>query len=336
MARENSQRPVRHDNKLNSIKREHFVLLSGRANPLLARAIAKDLDVPLYEPISSFADGEIRVKIPINMRRRHVFIIQPTSVPVNDHLMELILMIDAAKRSSAQEITVIIPYFGYSRQDRKERPRVPISSSVVADMLVTAGADRIATVDMHSEQQQGFVKIPWDNLYGSYSLIPVIKSRKLKDIVIAAPDKGGMTRATGYARRLPNASGIALVYKERDIDVNNKSEALAMIGDVKGKDVLLVDDIIDTAGTIVNAANYIKRSGAKSVRAIATHGLFSGSALEKIDRSDMDEVIVTDSIRHREEVEKHPRITVVSIAPLLAEAIRRIETGESLSKDLIL
>lgn len=324
------------DKELSKINPKHFILLTGRSNPPLAHAIATNLSVPLHEPISVFADGEIRVKIPINMRRRHVFIIQPTSSPVNDHLMELILMIDAAKRSSAQEITVIIPYYGYSRQDRKERPRVPISSSVVASMIVTAGADRIATVDMHSEQQQGFVKIPWDNLYGSYSLIPVIKQRKLRDIVIAAPDKGGMTRATGYARRLPNASGIALVYKERDIDVNNKSEALAMIGMVKGKDVLLVDDIIDTAGTIVNAANYIKRSGAKSVRAIATHGLFSGEALAKIEKSQMDEVIVTDSIAHRAEVLKNPRITIASIAPLLAEAIRRIETGESLSKDLIL
>ncbi len=336
MPRGNRRASFHPDKELNKINPEHFVLLTGRSNPQLAHAIANNLGVPLHEPISVFSDGEIRVKIPINMRRRHVFIIQPTSNPVNDHLMELILMIDAAKRSSAQEITVIVPYYGYSRQDRKERPRVPISSSVVASMIVTAGADRIATVDMHSEQQQGFVKIPWDNLYGSYSLIPVIKKRKLKDIVIAAPDKGGMTRATGYARRLPNASGIALVYKERDIDVNNKSEALAMIGMVKGKDVLLVDDIIDTAGTIVNAANYIKKSGAKSVRAIATHGLFSGEALNRISASNMDEVIVTDSINQRGEVLKNPKITVTSIAPLLAEAIRRIETGQSLSKDLIL
>jgi ribose-phosphate pyrophosphokinase len=311
-----------------------IVLVTGRANLPLAESIAKLLKRELYNPISIFADGEIRIQVPVNMRQRHVFIIQPTSKPVNDHLMELILMVDAARRSSAKDITVIVPYYGYSRQDRKEKSRVPISSSVVAGMIEHAGANRIVTVDIHSDQQQGFVQIPWDNLYGSYSLIPVINNRNLRDIVVAAPDKGGMTRATGYAKRL-NASGIALVYKERDIDVNNKSETLAFIGDVKGKDVLLVDDMIDTAGTIVNAANYLKSVGARSVRAVATHGLFSGSALEKIDASQMDEVIITDSIDHRDEIKQHKRITVVSIAPLLAEAIRRIDSGESISRDLI-
>lgn len=314
---------------------DDIILLTGRSNPTLAHDISRILHKEVFEPITTFSDGEIRVRIPENMRRRHVIIIQPTSVPVNDNLMELILLIDAAKRSSAEEVTVVIPYFGYSRQDRKEMPRVPISSSAVADMIVNAGAHRILTVDIHSEQQQGFVKIPWDNLYGSYSLVPEIKSKKLKEVVIAAPDKGGMTRATGYARLL-NASGLALVYKERDIAVNNKSEALAFIGDVKGKDVLLVDDMIDTAGTIVNAANFLKKEGAFSVRAVATHGLFSGEALEKIANSDIDEIIITDTIQHRKEVIKNKRITIVTVAPLLAEAIRRIETGESISKDLIL
>ncbi|MBI4080834.1 MAG: ribose-phosphate pyrophosphokinase [Candidatus Levybacteria bacterium] len=312
-----------------------FVLLSGRANPQLARDIAHILRKELYEPVSVFSDGEIRVKIPPNLRRRHVFIIQPTSPPVNDHLMELIFMVDAAKRSSAKEVTVVIPYFGYSRQDRKEMPHVPISSSVVASMITSAGADRVVTVDIHSEQQQGFFKGPWDNLYGSYSLVPVINSRKLKNPVIAAPDKGGMTRATGYARLL-NASDVAVVYKERDVDVNNKSEAMAMIGEVKGRDVLLVDDMIDTAGTTVNAASYLKQKGARSVRAIATHGLFSGPALERIKGSKIDEVIITDSIKHPEAIRKHSKITIVTIAPMLAEAIRRIETGESISRTLIL
>lgn len=314
---------------------EDIIFLTGRSNPVLAKDIGRHLHRDVYEPISVFADGEIRVRIPENMRRKHVFIIHPTSAPVNDHLMELLLMIDAAKRSSAAEISVVLPYYGYSRQDRKEMPRVPISSSLVSDMIVHAGAGRILTVDIHSDQQQGFVKIPWDNLYGSYSLIPEIKSKKLKDLVIAAPDKGGMTRATGYAKLL-NASGIALVYKERDIAVNNKSEALAFIGDVKDKDVLLVDDMIDTAGTIVNAANYLKKQGAKSVRAAATHGLFSGPAIERITNSEMEEVIVTDSIMHPKETLRNKKITVVTVAPLLAEAIRRIETGESISKDLIL
>lgn len=312
-----------------------FILLTGRANPKIAKTIAGILKVDLYEPVGIFSDGEIRVKIPTNLRRRHVFIIQPTCFPVNDHLMEMIFMIDAAKRSSAAEITVVIPYFGYARQDRKEMPHVPISSSVVAGMIAHIGADRIVTVDIHSEQQQGFIRVPWDNLYGSYSLIPIIKKKNLKDIVIASPDKGGMTRATGYARLL-GASDIALVYKERDVAVNNQSEAMAMIGDVKGKNVLIVDDMVDTAGTLVHAANYIKESGAKSVRAAITHGLLSGPALERIGSSALAEVIITDTIPAREDVLKNPKITVVSVAPLLAEAIRRIETGESISRDLIL
>jgi len=311
------------------------VLLTGRANPQLAQSIARLLNKDLYSPVTIFSDGEIRIRISPNMRRRHVFILQPTSSPVNDHLMEVILMADAAKRSSADEVTVIAPYYGYSRQDRKEMPRVPISSSVVANMILSAGADRIVTIDIHSEQQQGFVHIPWDNLYGSYSLIPEIRKRKLKNLVVAAPDKGGMTRATGYARLL-GAKDIAIVYKERDIQVNNKSEALAMIGEIKGKDVLLVDDMIDTGGTIVNAANHIKKNGAKSVRVAATHGLFSGNALEKIANSALDEVIVTDTILQQEAVRNNPKIHIVSVAPLLAEAIRRIETGESISEKLFL
>ncbi|MDP3941083.1 MAG: ribose-phosphate pyrophosphokinase [bacterium] len=312
-----------------------LVLVSGRANPLLAKHIARYLKKELFEPVTSFADGEIRIKIPPNLRRRHVFIIQPTNPPVNDHLMELVFMVDAAKRSSAKEVTVVVPYFGYSRQDRKEMPHVPISASVVAGMLMNAGADRIVTVDIHSEQQQGFIKGPWDNLYGSFILVPEIKKRKLKDIVVAAPDKGGMTRATGYAKRL-NATGIALVYKERDVSLTNKSEALDMIGKVGARDVILVDDMIDTGGTIVNAAKYIKQRGARSITVVATHGLFSGQALEKINNSAIDEVIITDTITQPEEVKKNKKITIVTVAPLLAEAIRRIETGESISKDLIL
>ncbi len=315
--------------------KESYVLLSGSANPKLAKDIAKILHQELHEPISIFSDGEIRVKIPVNMRRKHVFIIQPTSNPVNDHIMELVFLIDAAKRSSAREITVIVPYYGYARQDRKEMPRVPISSSLVAQFIQDAGADRIVTLDLHSEQQQGFTKIPWDNLFASYSFVPFLKAKKIKDMVVASPDKGGMTRATGYARRL-GASGVALVYKERDIVVNNKSEAMEMIGVVEGKNVLLVDDMIDTGGTIVNAAKLIRSKGAKSIRAVVTHGLFSASALDKFKDSVFDEVIITDTIMQRPEVLAYKKITVISVAPLLAEAIRRIETGESISKDLIL
>lgn len=312
-----------------------FILLTGRANIKLAQDIADILHKELCQPISSFSDSEIRVKGIPNLRRRHVFIIQSTSPSANDHIMELLFMIDAAKRASSSEITAIIPYFGYSRQDRKEMARVPISASVVANAIEYTGADRIFTLDIHSEQQEGFVRIPWDNLYGSYSLLPILKSKKLSNLVIASPDKGGVPRATGYARLL-EAQDIAIVYKERDIMINNSSKALTMIGDIAGKNILLVDDMIDTAGTIVNAADFLKKKGAKSVLAAATHGLFSGHALERINESAIDEIIVTDSIAQKDEVMSNPKITIVSVAPLLAEAVRRIWTGESLGKDLIL
>ncbi|MCL5970147.1 MAG: ribose-phosphate pyrophosphokinase [Patescibacteria group bacterium] len=312
-----------------------FVLLTGRSNYPLAAKIAKILKKEIDEPITIFADGEVRVRINPNLRRRHVFIIQPTSSPVNDHLMELILMIDAAKRASAKEITAIIPYFGYSRQDRKEMPRVPVSAATVANMIEHVGADRIVTVDIHSEPQLGFVKIPWDNLYASYSLIPAIKAKKFSNLVVASPDKGGVKRATGYAKLL-GAGGIAILYKERDITLNNKSETMEMVGDVKGKDVLIVDDMIDTAGSIVQAANHIREKGARRVFASATHGLFSGPALERITNSSIDEVIVTDTIKLRDEALKNKKIKVASVAPLLAEAITRIRTGQSLTKALFL
>jgi|SRR6185369_1125107 len=314
---------------------DEFILLTGRANPKLAHAIGKKLGVAVDEPVSSFADGEIRVRINSNVRRRMVVIVQPTSTPANDHIMELLFMIDAAKRASSSEVVVVLPYYGYSRQDRKEMSRVPISSSVVASLFMHAGADRILTLDIHSEQQEGFINKPWDNIFGSYSLIPEIKKRNLQNPVVAAPDKGGMVRATGYAKLL-HVKELALVYKERDIKLHDVSNTLAMIGEVEGKDVLIVDDMISTGGTIVNAANYIREKGAKSVRIAATHGLFSGDALQKISDSAIDEVIVTDSIAHREEVLKNSKITIVSVAPLLAEAINRIRTGESISKDLIL
>lgn len=314
---------------------DELILLAGRANPSLAHAIGKLLKVEVLEPISIFSDGEIRVRIKNNLRRRMVFIIQPTAPPVNDHIMELLFMIDAAKRASASEVTAIIPYYGYGRQDRKEMARVPISSSVVASAITNSGADRIFTIDVHSEQQEGFIKNPWDNIYGSYSLLPAIKKKNLSNLVVAAPDKGGMLQAAGYAKLL-GAEEIALVYKKRDIQLNNVSNTLAMIGNVKDRDVLLVDDMIDTAGTIVNAANHIQKKGAKSVRVVATHGLFSGEALQRINDSAIQEVITTDTIAHRAEVLKNKKITIVTVAPLLAEAIKRIKSGESISKELIL
>jgi ribose-phosphate pyrophosphokinase len=308
----------------------NFILLTGSANEPLAMKIAKLLKSPINNPVSVFADGEIRIKIAPNLRRRHVFIIQPTCAPVNDHIIELVLMIDAAKRASSSEVIVIMPYFAYSRQDRKEMARVPISSAVIASMIEHAGADRILTLDIHSEQEEGFIQHPWDNVYASYALVPAIKKKNLENLVVVSPDKGGVSRATFY-QGLIGASELAIVYKERDIRVNNKSEALAMVGNVKGKNVLLIDDMIDAGDTIVHAANYLKEKGAKRIFAAATHGLFSGDALSKISQSALEKVIVTDSVLHRAEVVKNPKIEIVSVAPLLAEAIKRIETGDSIS-----
>ncbi len=312
-----------------------YVLLSGTANEKLAIEIGKILKKDIDNPISIFSDGEIRVKLGENVRRKHVFIIQSTSTPVNDNFMQLILMIDAAKRASANEIIAVIPYFGYSRQDRKEMSRVPISAGIVSNMIERAGADQILTVDIHSEQSEGFINRPWDNVYASYSLVPILKKLHIKDLVIASPDKGGMTRATAYARLL-DAQGIAIVYKERDVHVNNQSEAFAMIGDVEGKNVLIIDDMIDGGGTLVNAVNLLKSRGAKSIMAAVTHGIFSGKAMEKITNAPIDTIYVTDTIDLRDEVVSNPKIKVVSVAPLIAEAIRRIHTGESISEGLIL
>lgn len=316
-------------------KMRDFILIAGRSNPELAQSIGRILKKEVTFPISNFSDGEIRVRIKPNLRRRKVFIIQPTSTPVNEHIMELVFMCDAAKRASASEVIAVIPYFGYARQDRKELSRVPISAAAVSSLLINAGIDKILTIDIHSEQLEGSIKQPWDNLYGSYSLLPVIKKRKLKNLVVAAPDKNGMLRATGYAKLL-NAHGVALVYKERDVTLHNVSNTMGMIGEVKNRDVLLVDDMIDTAGTIVHAANFIKKKGATSVRVAATHGLFTADALKKITDSAIDEVVVTDTIRPRDEIVKNKKVTIVTVAPLIAEAIRRIRTGESISQALIL
>lgn len=309
---------------------ENFVLLTGSANEPLAKSIAKNLKTTVTNPVSIFSDGEIRIKISPNLRRRHVFIIQPTCPPVNDHIMELLLMIDAARRGSASEIIVVMPYFGYSRQDRKEMARVPISAAVIASQIEFAGADRILTLDIHSEQEEGFIHNPWDNIYASYSLIPAIKREKLDNLVVASPDKGGVPRATFY-QGLLGASELAIVYKERDLKINNQSQALAMVGDVKNKNVLLIDDMIDSASTIVHAANHLKEKGARRIIVCASHGLFSGDALKKINDSAIEKVIVTDSVNHREEVRKNAKIEIASIAPLLVEAIKRIETGDSIS-----
>lgn len=323
------------DDELLKGKVSDFVLLTGNSNPQLAGQVAKILNTTVYNPIQKFADGESRVQIPINIRRGSVVIIQSTCPPdVDRNIIELLLMIDAAKRASADEVIVIIPYFGYARQDRKDRPRVPISSSVIAQAIEFTGADKICTLDIHSEQLQGFVKAPWDNLYGSYSLIPRIEKENFNDLVVASPDKGGVPTATAYARRL-SATGVAIVYKDRDVHTNH-SEALDIIGDVEGKEVLLVDDMVTTAGTLCNAAKLIKEKGAKTIWAAVTHGVFSDGAIQKIIDSPIEKVLITDTIPQLEEVLECPKVEIVSIADLLAEAILRIETGQSLSEKLII
>lgn len=311
-----------------------FVLLTGTANLKLAKDIAKILGKNADETVSVFADGEKRIIIPENLRKRDVFIIQPTCPPVDANIMELLLIIDAAKRSSASEISAIIPYFGYSRQDRKDRSRVPISAALVAGLIEYAGADRILTVDIHSEQQPGFVKIPWDNLYSSYSFLPELRKHFGSNLVIASPDKGGVPKATFYADLL-DADGVAIVYKERDVMKRNESRALDMIGDVEGKDVLIVDDMIDTAGTICDAATLIKKRGAKSVSVAATHGIFSGSAPEKIKSAVLDKIFITDAVPIRKEMLEQSNLVVISVAKLLAEAINCIYNGDSISEKLI-
>lgn len=311
-----------------------FVLLTGSANFKLAKDIASHLKKQVHETVSEFADGEKRIIIPENLRRRDVFIIQPTCPPVNNNIMELFLIIDAAKRSSASEITAVIPYFGYSRQDRKDRPRVPISASLVAGLIEYAGADRIVTIDIHSEQEPGFIKIPWDNLYGSYSFLPELRRKFKSNLVVASPDKGGVPKATFYATLL-NAEGFAVVFKQRDIAKENISQALDMIGDVLDKDVLIVDDMIDTAGTICEAADLIKKKGAKTISVAATHGIFSDPALERISKSAIEQIYITDTIPLKKTVSQNPKIKVVSVAPLLAEAIKCIYNGDSMSEKLI-
>ncbi len=311
-----------------------FILLTGTANLKLAKDIAEILGKDADETVTVFADGEKRIVIPENLRKRDVFIIQPTCPPVDANIMELLLIIDAAKRSSASEVSAIIPYFGYSRQDRKDRPRVPISASLIARLVEFSGADRILTVDIHSEQEPGFVEIPWDNLYSSYSFLPELKKVFSSNLVIASPDKGGVLKAAFYADLL-DAEGVAIVFKERDVMKKNESKALDMIGDVKGKDVLIVDDMIDTAGTICEAARLIKERGAKSVCAAATHGIFSNPAIERIDDSPLEKIFITDTVPLKEEVLKNPKFVVISVAKLLAEAITCIYKGDSISEKLI-
>ncbi len=307
---------------------EGIKLLTGNANRKLAQAVAEQLEVGLCDmTLTAFSDGEIMLQINENVRGSDVFVLQPTCPPVNESIMELLLIIDALKRASARRITAVIPYYGYARQDRKVQPRVPISSKLVADIITAAGANRILTVDHHAGQIQGFFDIPVDHLYASPVLLDYIRRSEFKNLVVVSPDAGGVERARAFAKRL-NAS-LAIIDKRRE--TANVSQVMNVIGDVKGKDTLILDDLIDTAGTIVQAASALKEKGARKVFAACTHAVLSGPAIERINGSVIEELIVTDTIPFDSKKERCRKLTVLSIAPLLAEAIRRIHEESSIS-----
>jgi ribose-phosphate pyrophosphokinase len=300
-------------------------LFSGTANLELAKGIASYLGIDLGEAvINRFSDGEINVNITQSVRGQDVFIVQPTCAPTNDNLMELLIMIDAFKRSSAGAINAVIPYFGYARQDRKAAPRVPISAKLVADMLETAGVDRVITVDLHAAQIQGFFDIPVDHLLGSMLFIDYIKSKNLKNPIIASPDVGGVARARTYAQKL----GLDLVIVDKKREKANVSEVMNIIGEVEGYDVILLDDMVDTAGTLTKAADVLKDKGATSVMACCTHGVLSGPAYERITNSSLDELVIADTIPLKSHNDK---ITVLSSAQILAKAIDRIHSRRSIN-----
>jgi len=302
-----------------------FKLFSGSANPQFAQKVAEYLGMKVSDAtLNKFSDGELYVQITQSVRGQDVFIIQPTCTPTNDNLMELLLMIDALKRSSARSINAVIPYYGYARQDRKAAPRVPISARLVADLLEAAGIDRIVTIDLHAAQIQGFFNLPADNLFGSILFINYIKSKNLKNPIIASPDIGGVTRARQYAHKL----GYDLVIVDKKRQKANVSEVMNIIGDVEGKDVILVDDMVDTAGTLVKAAEVLKQKGATSVMACCTHGVLSGNAYERVANGVLDELIISDTIPTKENAEK---ITVLTASSIIGEAIRRIHNNESVN-----
>ena len=304
-------------------------IISGNSNPILAKEISLELKVKIIDvTVTKFSDQEVFVEINENVRGKNIFVIQSTSMPANDHLMELLITIDALKRASAQTITAVMPYFGYARQDRKVGPRTPISAKLVADILTTAGIDRLLTIDLHAGQIQGFFDIPVDNLYAAPVITKDIKKNyKNKDLVVISPDVGGVVRARGIAKRIDG--DLAIVDKRRD--KANVSEVMNIIGDVDGRDCIIVDDIVDTAGTLCNGAEALINSGAKSVSAYITHGVLSGPAVERIKKSKLNELVITDSIAPSKLILEASNIRILNLAPLIAEAIRRISSDSSVS-----
>jgi ribose-phosphate pyrophosphokinase len=305
-------------------------LLTGNANQPLAKAVADYLEQPLTSAsVRRFADEEVFVEIHENVRGQDVFVIQSTGFPANDNLMELLIMIDALKRASAKRITAVVPYFGYARQDRKPGPRTPISAKLVANIITTAGANRVLSIDLHAGQIQGFFDIPTDNLYGAPVMSADIQARfGAKNIMVVSPDVGGVVRARALAKRLDNAP-LAIVDKRRERA--GESEVMNIIGDVEGRFCILIDDIVDSAGTLCNAATALMAAGAEAVVAYCTHGVLSGGAVARVDGSELLELVITDSICPPAAVADSKKIRVLTIAPLLAEAITRISDESSVS-----
>jgi len=307
---------------------DRLQLFTGNANPELAHEIASELGVEMGRAnIRQFADGEIYLQIQENVRGADVFVIQPTCTPVDRHLMELLLMIDALKRASAERITAVLPYYGYARQDRKDKPRVPISARLVAALLETAGADRVLTLDLHAAQIQGFFDIPVDHLFATPVLIEHFKGGNAPGMTVVSPDAGGVERARAFAKRLN--SPLAIIDKRRE-DAN-VAEVMNVVGEVGGRNCLIVDDLIDTAGTLVKGAEALMEKGAASVAACATHAVLSGDAVTRIEASCLKEVVLTNSIPLSKEAKKSSRIKSLSVAKLLAEAVRSIHEETSVS-----
>lgn len=307
-----------------------MILFTGNANPALARRIAERLGISLGDAVvGKFSDGETRVELRHNVRGRDVFLIQPTCSPANDHLMELLIMGEACKRSSADRVTAVLPYFGYARQDRKVAPRVPITAKLVADLIGSAGIDRVLTMDLHAGQIQGFFDIPVDNLYAQPMLFRFIKDELLtEDTVIVSPDAGGTERARSYAWRL--GAQLAIIDKRRSEP--NESEVMHIIGDVRGKRAILIDDMIDTAGTLAKGGAAVKAHGAKSVYAVASHAVLSGPAIQRIEESVFEQVIVTDTVPLSPQAALSKKIRVLSVAGIFADAIRSIHFNDSISR----
>lgn len=306
---------------------DKMMLFSGNAHPKLAKAIASELKIKLSDVfVGRFSEGEIRIKINDNVRGKDVFVIQPTCPPVNDNLMELLLMIDALRRASAWRITAVIPYYGYARQDRKDQPRVPISAKLVANLITTSGADRILTMDLHAGQIQGFFDIPLDHLFAVNVFVDYFQKKKLKNLVTVAPDVGGIKMARAYAKRL--GAGLAILDKRRISP--ESTEAMHLLGDVNNKKAIIVDDLIATGSSLIEAVNALHKRGVKEIYAAISHGVLSGDAIKNVEKSYLKELLITDTIPFLSSA-KTKKIKVLSVAGLLADAIKRIHFEQSIS-----